>query len=635
MWTGYGLQRWLFLDTVDASGMQGNFYLENLTEVVVNTAADALTLYWQAMKCKAVAAHDMSDTSSRSHVVLQLAITSALKTAQDEQRHAKLVLVDLAGCERQDQTGIQAKTSAWEDVDASELAGRATQTESIAINRSLMVLRQVIAARSAQDSARGGTGRCAGQHVPYRDSKLTSLLKEGLSGGGRMLMLACIAPSEKHREGSINSLQFTCLVSPPKELCCKHATTHCSKRQTGLNITSAGAHWAGITEAQGVTVLVTVPSVVKHRPFKHRQSLGRPRLRADRARGGLAGKSSSCFRCAHARPSCSIASERKHTASLLLLLRPYTPAACGLYAVGQQRDWRQWRKRRAWYAPELCVCCKQGPRVQARSIRNTAKVNEDSRVSLIRKLRGEIAFLKQQLAATHASAHAQCLADDNSAGRFAHPQAQRNASDSAGSADGAALHEPWKGTGRSACVSAVAGKLQACTGSAMRIVGANGQHAPCISSAATGVDACTTASVACEDMQVQSALEPLHISPGHEVTKDLVDKIVRYGEVSKMLKHSHDGLLVANEQLRSKYVEADSNLTTAYASLSALETECLELRELGILLSSAVKVMPQAHACRCIREAALLQLLFARSVRNMLMVDTPQRCRASVHSATV
>jgi Kinesin motor domain len=199
--------------------LQGNFYLENLTEVAVDSVSDAMALYWEAMARKVLAVHDLNDSSSRSHVVLQLSVTSVPIAATDEERSAKLVLVDLAGCERQDQTGIQPTPwTAEDDTLGQQLSMKATQAESIAINKSLMVLRQVLAARSMQDSDKANHDDSkqhrpsALMHIPYRDSKLTSLLKEGLSGSGRMLMIACIAPSQQQVEGTISSLEYACLV---------------------------------------------------------------------------------------------------------------------------------------------------------------------------------------------------------------------------------------------------------------------------------------------------------------------------------------------------------------------------------------------------------------------------------------
>lgn len=80
------------------------------------------------------------------------------------------------------------------------------------------------------------------------------------------------------------------------------------------------------------------------------------------------------------------------------------------------------------------------------------------------------------------------------------------------------------------------------------------------------------------------------LSPGHLVTKELVDKIVRYAEVAKVLKRSHDELAEANRHLQSRFLTADQELATLRTSMSTCEAENVELRELGTLLSSVVKV---------------------------------------------
>ena len=71
--------------------------------------------------------------------------------------------------------------------------------EGAHINRSLLALGNVINAL-AEHKARG--------HVNYRDSKLTRLLKEALSGNCQTVMIAHISPADKHREESRNTLVY-------------------------------------------------------------------------------------------------------------------------------------------------------------------------------------------------------------------------------------------------------------------------------------------------------------------------------------------------------------------------------------------------------------------------------------------
>ena len=46
------------------------------------------------------------------------------------------------------------------------------------------------------------------RHVPYRDSKLTFLLKEALGGRARCTLLACVSPAAGQLEETLSTLKF-------------------------------------------------------------------------------------------------------------------------------------------------------------------------------------------------------------------------------------------------------------------------------------------------------------------------------------------------------------------------------------------------------------------------------------------
>jgi kinesin family protein 4/21/27 len=48
---------------------------------------------------------------------------------------------------------------------------------------------------------------CGQVHVPYRDSKLTRLLQEGLGGNSRTLFIACISPADTSLDETLNTLR--------------------------------------------------------------------------------------------------------------------------------------------------------------------------------------------------------------------------------------------------------------------------------------------------------------------------------------------------------------------------------------------------------------------------------------------
>ena len=98
-------------------------------------------------------------------------------------RIGKLTMLDLAGSER-----------------ASKTKNRGVRLrEGANINRSLLALGNVI---NALGSARKGS------YIPYRDSKLTRLLKDSLGGNCRTVMIAAVSPAARSFEETLNTLKY-------------------------------------------------------------------------------------------------------------------------------------------------------------------------------------------------------------------------------------------------------------------------------------------------------------------------------------------------------------------------------------------------------------------------------------------
>jgi kinesin family protein 4/21/27 len=112
---------------------------------------------------------------------------------------SKLQLVDLAGSERQ---------SATQGFGGGGL-DTLFQKEAIEINKSLFTLRQVITA--LEENSRKGKDIPA--YVPYRESKLTTLLKQSLGGNSYTLMVACLAPIDLYCDENISTLQYAARAS--------------------------------------------------------------------------------------------------------------------------------------------------------------------------------------------------------------------------------------------------------------------------------------------------------------------------------------------------------------------------------------------------------------------------------------
>ncbi|CAH2353663.1 kinesin-like protein Kip3p [[Candida] railenensis] len=125
-------------------------------------------------------------TSSRSHAVLQINVlqkSQRMIDLQESQTFATLSIIDLAGSER-----------------AAATKNRGVRLhEGANINRSLLALGNCINALC--DPRRHN-------HIPYRDSKLTRLLKFSLGGNCKTVMIVCISPSSHHYDETLNTLKY-------------------------------------------------------------------------------------------------------------------------------------------------------------------------------------------------------------------------------------------------------------------------------------------------------------------------------------------------------------------------------------------------------------------------------------------
>jgi len=144
-----------------------------------------------AQSRRTVASTLMNERSSRSHSVFTLRISGS-NVHSGESCEGSLNLVDLAGSERLNSSG------AGNDKD------RLKETQNI--NRSLSALADVIAAL-------GEKGEKADKHIPYRNSKLTYLLQNSLSGNSKTLMVLNLSPLGTHLGESLCSLRFATKVN--------------------------------------------------------------------------------------------------------------------------------------------------------------------------------------------------------------------------------------------------------------------------------------------------------------------------------------------------------------------------------------------------------------------------------------
>lgn len=155
-------------------------YVTNLTEEYISSQEEILLLIDQAEDNRVVAETGLNKASSRSHLLFQLVITQ--KYPDDTERTGVLNLIDLAGSEK------ISKTHAIGD----------TLEEAKKINLSLSTLGNVISSLTSGNN----------DYIPYKDSKLTRILKESLGGNYKTTLIVTCSPHIYNCEETISTLKF-------------------------------------------------------------------------------------------------------------------------------------------------------------------------------------------------------------------------------------------------------------------------------------------------------------------------------------------------------------------------------------------------------------------------------------------
>ncbi|KAM5327959.1 kinesin-like protein KIF6 [Glossophaga mutica] len=158
-----------------------NIHLKNLSLHQATTEEEALNLLFLGDTNRMIAETPMNQASTRSHCIFTIHLSSK-EPGSATVRHAKLHLVDLAGSERVAKTGV----------------GGQLLTEAKYINLSLHYLEQVIIALSEKHRS----------HIPYRNSMMTSILRDSLGGNCMTTMIATLSLEKRNIDESISTCRF-------------------------------------------------------------------------------------------------------------------------------------------------------------------------------------------------------------------------------------------------------------------------------------------------------------------------------------------------------------------------------------------------------------------------------------------
>jgi centromeric protein E len=158
---------------------------QGLIEEVVTSPQQIMLLLQRGEALRHVGATDMNEKSSRAHTIFRLLIESRSNDPTDLViRKSTLNLIDLAGSENARMTGATGDRA----------------KEAKFINQSLLTLSTII---QRLGEVRGGTG-----HLPFRDSKLTRILQDPLSGNSVIAIICTISTSLRCADETNNTLKF-------------------------------------------------------------------------------------------------------------------------------------------------------------------------------------------------------------------------------------------------------------------------------------------------------------------------------------------------------------------------------------------------------------------------------------------
>ncbi|RZC93239.1 hypothetical protein C5167_030360 [Papaver somniferum] len=162
---------------------KGGVIVRGLEEEVVYSANEIYSLLERGSAKRRTVDTLLNKHSSRSHSIFSITIHVKESTMEEEEliKCGKLNLVDLAGSENISRSG----------------AREARAREAGEINKSLLTLGRCINALVEHSG-----------HIPYRDSKLTRLLRDSLGGKTKTCIIATISPTVQCLDETLSTLDY-------------------------------------------------------------------------------------------------------------------------------------------------------------------------------------------------------------------------------------------------------------------------------------------------------------------------------------------------------------------------------------------------------------------------------------------
>lgn len=164
-------------------------HVENLTDEYVSTVEDVNQILMKGLSKRKIGTDSMNLKNSRSHVIFTCVVEAWSKDFSSNgfssSKTSKITFVDLAGL----------------DIDELEGNGKHFTREERHVKKSLSTLGKLVNILSEEPKPQQ-------DDLPYRQSRLTHVLKDTLGGNSRVTFLCSISSEHRYRSDTLSTLRF-------------------------------------------------------------------------------------------------------------------------------------------------------------------------------------------------------------------------------------------------------------------------------------------------------------------------------------------------------------------------------------------------------------------------------------------
>ena len=173
--------------------------IQGVKEIFVDNVDNFFDILYKGNQKRTVGKTNANETSSRSHALLKINIENKDKEGPNSSNIncGRFILVDLAGSEKNN-SSINPNNNNNSNNNNLNAKNNLRQQEGAKINQSLLYLGICINALASKS-----------KFIPWRNSKLTHILKDSIGGNAKIVMISTISPSLFCTEETLNTLNYS------------------------------------------------------------------------------------------------------------------------------------------------------------------------------------------------------------------------------------------------------------------------------------------------------------------------------------------------------------------------------------------------------------------------------------------